>query len=73
MVEYRCPESGSGSCAPDWSEKKVTVYRLIMKDTIEEKIMNLQNVKQDLANAIIEGDYTSLTQMTPEELMALLD
>ena len=44
-----------------------------MKDTIEEKIMNLQNVKQDLANAIIEGDYTSLTQMTPEELMALLD
>lgn len=53
--------------------KKVTVYRLIMKDTIEEKIMNLQNVKQDLANAIIEGDHTSLTQMTPEELMALLD
>jgi len=53
--------------------KKVTVYRLIMKDTIEEKIMNLQNVKQDLANAIIEGDHTSLTQMSPEELMALLD
>ena len=53
--------------------KKVTVYRLIMKDTIEEKIMNLQNVKQDLANAIIEGEHTSLTQMTPEELMALLD
>ena len=73
MVEYRCPESGNGSCAQVGQTKKVTVYRLIMKDTIEKKIMNLQNVKQDQPYAIIEGDHTSLTQMTPEELMALLD
>jgi SNF2 family DNA or RNA helicase len=52
--------------------RKVMVFRLIMKDTIEEKILNLQSVKQDLANAIIEGDHTSLTRMSAEELLALL-
>ena len=53
--------------------KKVTVYKLIAKNTIEEKIENLQQTKKDLADQIIGGDNTQLTGMSKEELLELLD
>ena len=34
----------------------VSVYRLIMKDTIEERILNLQQSKNDLADKILSGE-----------------
>lgn len=34
----------------------VTILRLIMKDTIEEKVLNLQNIKKDMYNEIVEGN-----------------
>ena len=52
--------------------RQVTVYKLILKDTIEERIMDLQNAKHDLAEAILEGEASSLMSMSNEELMALL-
>lgn len=36
--------------------KNVTVYRLILKGTIEEKILELQKTKKDLAESILEGN-----------------
>jgi len=33
--------------------RTVNVYRLIMKDTLEEKIMGLQAFKIDVANAVV--------------------
>jgi len=53
-------------------EKIVTVYRLIAKGTIEEKILKLQENKQNLADQIISGEMSSLSQMTQEELLELL-
>ena len=53
--------------------RQVTVYKLILKDTIEEKIMDLQDAKKDLAEAILEGAGSSIMQMSSEELMALFD
>ena len=53
--------------------KKVTVYKLIAKNTIEEKIEKLQQTKKDLADQIIGGDNTQLTGMSKEELLELLD
>ncbi len=52
--------------------KQVTVIRLIMKDTIEERILALQDAKKDLAEAILEGEKESLLSMSSEELLALL-
>jgi len=52
--------------------RQVTVYRLILKDTIEERIMELQDAKKDLADAIVEGETASLMSMSGEELLALL-
>ncbi|MCD7882482.1 MAG: DEAD/DEAH box helicase, partial [Lachnospiraceae bacterium] len=53
-------------------EKIVTVYRLIAKGTIEEKILKLQENKQNLADQIISGEMSSLSNMTQEELLELL-
>ena len=52
--------------------RAVTVYKLILKDTIEERIMELQNAKADLAEAILEGEGRSLMSLSSEELLALL-
>ncbi|MBO6108750.1 MAG: DEAD/DEAH box helicase, partial [Eubacterium sp.] len=52
--------------------KKVTVYRMIVKDSIEEKILKLQEDKKDLADAILSGETKSLASLTTEELMGLL-
>ncbi len=52
--------------------RRVTVIRMIVKDTIEEKILHLQEMKKDLADAILEGQSQSLMQMSKEELLDLL-
>ena len=52
--------------------KTVAVYRLIAKDTIEEKIMDIQENKKDLADAILSGEQQSLGQLSRDELMDLL-
>ncbi len=51
----------------------VTVYKMIIKDTIEEKILNLQEAKKDLADAILEGESKSLFALSGEELLGLLN
>ncbi len=52
--------------------KQVTVYRIILKDTIEEKILHMQEAKKDLADAILEGQGESLLSLSKEELLELL-
>lgn len=52
--------------------KKVTVYKMIVKGTIEEKIVKLQESKKDLADNIINGENVGLGSLSREELMDLL-
>ncbi|HAD19673.1 MAG TPA: hypothetical protein DCF42_04670 [Lachnospiraceae bacterium] len=51
---------------------RVTVYRLIAQDTIEEKIVKLQESKKDLADAILSGQSEGIGSLTREELLDLL-
>ena len=53
--------------------KIVTVFKLIAKDSIEEKIQKMQEAKSSLADEIISSDSTSLGTMNREELLALLE
>lgn len=53
-------------------KKAVTVYKLIAKNTIEEKILKLQESKKNLADAVITGENISLAKMSEEELISLL-
>lgn len=51
--------------------KPVTIYRLVMQDTIEEKIISLHRNKRDLADQLLQGsDITG--KLTTEELIALI-
>ncbi len=52
--------------------KHVSVYKLIVKDTIEEKIVKMQESKRDLADTILNGEMGGITQMSKEELLELL-
>ncbi|WRK52439.1 C-terminal helicase domain-containing protein [Coprobacillaceae bacterium CR2/5/TPMF4] len=49
----------------------VQVYKLIMKNSIEEKIQELQAQKQDLSNIFIENSQNSITSMSTEEIISL--
>ena len=52
--------------------KKVTVYKMIAKGTIEEKIIKLQENKKDLADSIISGENVGISNLSKEDLMELL-
>ena len=52
-------------------ENTVQVFKLIMKDSIEEKIQLLQEAKKDLADAFVEGNDGTITSMSREDIMEL--
>lgn len=52
-------------------KRVVNVYRLITRDTLEEKIMNLQKFKQNIANTVISHDNESLDKMGTDRLLDL--
>ena len=54
-------------------KNSVQVYKLIVKDTIEERILKMQDKKADLANTIIEENSNPFEKLKREELLALLD
>lgn len=49
----------------------VQVYRLIMKNSIEEKIVKMQERKKNLADTFIEGNDGSLSKMSKDEILSL--
>jgi SNF2 family DNA or RNA helicase len=51
----------------------VNVYKVICKDTIEERILALQESKANLADQIVgKGDGMSLSSLSKDDLMDLL-
>ena len=52
--------------------RTVFAYRLIAKDTVEEKVVQLQGSKRDLADAIINQDNSVLGALTADDLKLLL-
>ncbi len=52
-------------------KRPVTIYRLVAKDTIEDKIVDLHKHKRDLANSLLEGGEVS-GKMSVEDIMALI-
>jgi len=50
----------------------VFAYRLIAKDTVEERVLELQQTKREIANAIISPNNSLLKTLEPEDLALLL-
>ena len=53
--------------------KKVQVFKLVMKNSIEEKIQKLQLMKKELADMFVENNETNLAKMSKEELLSLFE
>ncbi|HKO56961.1 MAG TPA: C-terminal helicase domain-containing protein, partial [Thermoanaerobaculia bacterium] len=52
--------------------RPVVAYRLIARDTVEEKIIELQSRKRDLADSILSEDNSVLRKLEVEDLELLL-
>jgi SNF2 family DNA or RNA helicase len=52
-------------------ERPVTVYRLVMKDSIEQQIVELHKHKRDLADSLLEGTDAA-GKISAQELLSLL-
>jgi SNF2 family DNA or RNA helicase len=52
--------------------RQVFAYRVITRDTVEEKVLELQQSKRDLADAIISADNSLLHNLSREDLELLL-
>lgn len=54
-------------------KKVVNVYRLITKNTLEEKIMGLQKFKMNIASTIVNQQNAGLSSMDTNQLLDLFD
>ncbi|CAN6555838.1 unnamed protein product [Malus baccata var. baccata] len=52
-------------------KKVVNVHRLIMRGTLEEKVMSLQKFKLSVANAVINAENASMKTMNTDQLLDL--
>jgi SNF2 family DNA or RNA helicase len=52
-------------------KRPVTIYRLVAKQTIEEKIVDLHHQKRDLADSLLEGTDVS-GKVSTEQLLGLI-
>jgi superfamily II DNA or RNA helicase len=52
--------------------RQVFAYRLIARDTVEEKVLQLQETKRNLADAIIGADNSLIRDLRPEDIALLL-
>ena len=53
--------------------RNVEVIRLICRDSVEQKVTELQNTKKALIDALISGSDASVTSVTPEDIQFLLE
>lgn len=51
--------------------KKVQVFKLIVRNSIEEKILNLQGKKKELSDALINENEGIITKMSREDILDL--
>lgn len=54
-------------------KKKVNVIKYVMKDSIEEKIYELQKRKKFLSDSVIEAEEIFVNQLTKEEIAGLFE
>ena len=51
----------------------VQVYKLIASDTVEDRILRLQEEKQRLSDAILPSGDSFVASLTPDQLLELLE
>lgn len=51
----------------------VSIYKMVAKDTIEERIVELQKSKKDLSDAILGNNKLSSSQLNKDDLLKILE
>ena len=51
---------------------RVQVYKLIMRNTVEERIQHLQQMKKELADIFVEENETNIMRMDKDQILELL-
>ena len=54
-------------------QNKVQVYKLIAKDTIEEKIEKLQQRKLELSDSLVKEGETFITHLSMDDIQELFE
>ena len=52
--------------------RHVFAYRIVARNTVEEKVLELQATKRELADAVINAHGPALEQLTRDDLELLL-
>ena len=71
MVEPAVEDQASDRAHRIGQQRPVTIYRLVARNTIEEKIVQLHDHKRDLADDLLEGSDLS-GKMSLDEMMSLI-
>jgi hypothetical protein len=81
-VRPQAPRARAASRPPRWNlaveaqaidrAHRVFATRLIARDAVEERVLELQRAKRDLADAIITADNSVIAKIEREELEFLL-
>ena len=50
----------------------VQVIKIICKDSIEQKVIELQNAKKDIVNSLITNDDSAILSLSTEDLKYIL-
>ncbi|MET8040335.1 DEAD/DEAH box helicase [Micromonospora sp. NPDC005215] len=58
---------------PIGQTRNVMVYRMVAKDTIEEKVMALQARKAELFSSVLDGGESGSAQLTASDIKSLLE
>ncbi len=53
-------------------KRPVTIYRMIQRGSVEEKILQLHGTKRELAAEFLEGTESAVTHLTEEDLLNLM-
>jgi SNF2 family DNA or RNA helicase len=53
-------------------QNPVQVVRLVTADTVEQRILQLQQAKEHLSDAVLGGSVNSLSSLTAEELLSII-
>ncbi|MDC9720993.1 MAG: DEAD/DEAH box helicase [Gammaproteobacteria bacterium] len=53
--------------------RPVTIYRMVMENSIEEKILAMHHQKRDLATSLLEGNESAGGKLALDEMMVLLN
>ncbi len=53
-------------------KRPVTIYRMIQRGSVEEKILQLHSTKRELASDFLEGTESAVKSLTEEDLMNLM-